>query len=363
MIVISIKMLRLFYRISNSHYDSQTHYMMPRTLVLIMLLFASGQTYAAEEVNIYSARKEALIKPLLDRFSDKYQIQVNLVTGKGDALLTRMQAEGKNSPADLLITTDVGRLHRAKEAGVLQAFSTPALLESVPAAYRDSENLWYGLSLRSRVIVYAPERVDATLLSSYENLADEQWKGRICIRSSSNIYNQSLVAGMIAHHGLQETETWLKAFVRNFARSPQGGDRDQIRAVASGQCDLAIVNTYYLGAMLNSDDEDERELAQQVRLFWPNQESYGTHMNVSGVGLSKYAPNKSNAIKLVEFLVSDDAQYWYAQTNHEYPVKSGVAVSDTLEEWGEYKADTLAVEKLGELNAAALMAMDRAGWK
>ncbi len=314
------------------------------------------------EINVYSARKEALIKPLLDRFGAARQIDINLVTGKGDALLTRLQAEGPNSPADMLITTDVGRLQRAKDAGVLRAFSRPALLANIPAQYRDSDGYWYGLSLRSRVIVYAPDRVEADALDSYEGLADDAWKGRICVRSSANIYNQSLVAGMISHHGVQHTDTWLRAFVGNFARPPRGGDRDQIKAVASGRCDLAVVNSYYLGAMLNSNNDREKALAQQVRLFWPNQNGRGAHMNVSGIGITQDAPNRDLAIQLVEFLVSDEAQAWYAKVNHEYPVKVGVPIGETLAAWGPFKADNLAVEKLGQLNKAAVKAMDRAAW-
>ncbi len=318
---------------------------------------------ASDEINVYSARKEALIKPLFDRFTEQTGINVNLVTSKGDALLTRLEAEGAKSPADVLITVDVGRLHRAQQAGVLQAVEIPDINAVIADRYRDSAGYWYGLSLRSRVLIYSPERVKENELSSYEALADDNWQSRICIRSSGNIYNQSLIASFIAHSGIESTDAWLKRFVDNFARHPRGGDRDQIKAVAAGLCDVAVVNSYYLGAMLNSSNAQEAKAAEQVKLFWPNQAGRGTHMNISGVGITKAAPNKANAVALIKFLASEESQKWYAEANNEYPVVGGVDISATLTSWGKFKADTLAVEKLGELNAEAVKAMDRAGWK
>ncbi len=335
--------------------------MLLTTAVAFINLFSCS--FASEEVNVYSARKEALIKPLLDRFTKKTGVKVNLVTGKGDALLTRLKSEGKNSPADLLITTDVGRLYRAHQAKVLQNISSSVLEAQIPQAYREKEGYWYGLSQRSRVIVYAKNKIKPEQLTTYESLSDEKWKGQICIRSSGNIYNQSLIASFIQHQGLKQTETWLKAFVKNFARPPQGGDRDQIKAVAAGQCNLAVVNTYYLGAMLKSDKAEQKNAAAAVGLFWPNQQDRGAHVNISGAGVTTSAPNKKNAIKLLEFLASDESQAWYAEVNNEYPVNPKVKVSDLLTSWGNFKADKIAVEKLGELNAQAVMAMDRAGWK
>lgn len=317
------------------------------------------------EVNVYSARKEALIKPLLDKFTAQSGVKVNLVTGKGDALLTRLKSEAQNTPADILITTDVGRLERAKEAGVLKAIDSSKLNQSIPATYRDEAGFWYGLSLRSRVIVYNPANIQQNQLSTYTDLADPKWKGQICIRSSSNIYNQSLVSSMIAHDGLEQTENWIKGLVANFARPPQGGDRDQIRAVAAGQCNLAVVNTYYLGAMLNSSDEKEVTAANKVTLFWPNQgeSARGTHMNISGAGVTKYAKNTDAAIALITFLSSDVSQKWYGEQNNEYPVRDGIQASPTLKAWGTFKPDTLSVDKLAKYNKDAVMAMDRAGWK
>jgi iron(III) transport system substrate-binding protein len=330
---------------------------------LLVGLVSTGLAVAAEEVNLYSAREEVLIKLLLDKFTQETGIKVNLVTGDADALLKRLQSEGSNTPADLLLTADAGRLYRAKEAGVLQPVKSDVLEKVIPAAYRDPEGDWYGLSLRARPIMYAKERVNLSDLSTYEALADPKWKGRICIRSSSNIYNQSLVAAMIAHQGEEKTEAWARNFVKNFARPPKGGDRDQIQAVAAGQCDVAVANTYYLGTLLNSQDPAQREAAQKVAVFWPDQSGPGTHVNVSGAGVTRHAKNKGNAIRLLEFMVSDEAQKWYAAVNHEYPVKPGIPWSGTLKEWGEFKADIVEMAKLGENNAAAVRLTDRAGWK
>src|SRR6056297_3107110 len=316
-----------------------------------------------DTLNIYSARQEALIKPLLDRFSNETGVEVNLVTGSGDALITRLTREGRNSPADVLLTSDAGRLYRARQAGVLQPVSSDALTAAVPENLRSPDNLWYGLSVRARVLIIAPERVNTDELQDYEDLADPQWKGRICVRSSGNIYNQSLVAGMLAQKDRAQTQAWLDGFVRNFARPPQGGDRDQIKAVAAGQCDVAVVNSYYYGAMLQSDDAAEREAAGAVAVFFPNQDDRGTHINISGAGVTAAAGNKQTAIALIEYLARPEAQSWYAERNNEYPVRKDVAPGALLESWGDFKADSLNVTEFGRLNAQAVMAMDRANWK
>nr|WP_230208716.1 Fe(3+) ABC transporter substrate-binding protein [Solemya velum gill symbiont] len=318
---------------------------------------------ASEEANLYSARKEALIKPLLDQFTRETGIKVNLVTGKADALLKRLQSEGANSPADLLITTDSGRLHRAHSAGLLQQVKSEKLNTVVPPHLRNPEGYWFGLSVRARPIFYAKDRVKPEELSTYEALTDKKWKGRICIRSSNNIYNQSLVASMIAHNGAEATQQWADAFVGNFARPPKGGDRDQIKAAAAGQCDIAIANTYYYGGMLISGDDAQIKAANSVAIFWPNQDGRGTHVNVSGVGVTKAATNRENAIKLIEFLVSPESQLWYAEANNEYPVVEGAGTSEILKSWGDFKPDNLSLARLGELNADAVRLMDRAGWR
>jgi iron(III) transport system substrate-binding protein len=333
------------------------------TLTALALAAPSLPAFAAGEVNLYSARKEELIKPLLDRFTAQTGITVNLVTGKADALLKRLESEGRNTPADLLLTTDAGRLYRAYEAGVLQPVRSDVLERQIPAVYRDPEGHWFGVSVRARVLMYAPDRVDPAQLSTYEALADSRWKQRICIRSSGNIYNQSLVGALIAAHGEAETEAWARSLVANMARPPKGGDRDQISAVAAGQCDIAVANTYYLGTMLNSSDPAQREAAAKVAVFWPNQQGRGAHVNISGAGVTRHAQNRDNAVKLLEFMVSEESQRWYADANLEYPVRSGIPLNATLEAWGTFKADTLNLAELGRNNAAAVRLMDRAGWK
>jgi len=332
-------------------------------LFLTAVVFLVVTLPVAAEVNVYSARKEALIKPLLDQFEQQTGIEVNLVTGDADALIKRLEIEGINSPADMLLTVDVARLYRAREKGLLQPVESEILDGVIPGTYRDDEGYWYGLSLRSRVIVFSDSRVSASKLSTYESLTDEKWKDRLCVRSSSNVYNQSLVASLVAHHGVEATERWANGLVDNFARPPRGGDRDQIKAVAAGQCDVALVNTYYLGGMLQSDIGDEREAAEKVRLFWPNQEGRGAHVNVSGAGVTSSAQHKNDAVRLLEYLVNESSQSWYANQNLEYPIRADVPVSDTLKSWGEFKADELNLDLLGEYNAEAVRLMDRAGWK
>ncbi len=317
----------------------------------------------AEQVNLYSARKEALIKPLLDKFTQQTGISVNLVTGKADNLITRLKSEGKYSPADLLITTDVGRLYRAKQQGLTQQITLSEAVATVPSQFRDEQGHWLGLSLRARPIMVAANSVNAQTITSLEDLADPQWKGRVCIRSSNNIYNQSMVAALIAQLGESATQQWVNDFVKNFARPPQGGDRDQIKAVAAGLCDLAIANTYYLAGMLSSDDETTQQQAKKVTVIWPNQNSRGAHINISGVALAKHAPNKESALLLIDFLLSQESQLWYATANHEYPVLDGVAWSDILQSFGQFKTEQVPLGQLGELNAAAVQLMDRAGWK
>ena len=318
----------------------------------------------SSEVNVYSYRKEALIKPVLDQFSKQTGVKVNLVTGKADALFTRLQAEGQDSPADILITTDAGRLHRAKAAGLLQSIESKSLAQRIPAHLRDPDNQWYGLSSRARVVFYNKEKVEADELSSYEDLANEKWRGRICIRSSSNIYNQSLMASLIAHNGEEKALAWAKGVVANMARPPKGNDRGQMSGAAIGECDIAIANTYYFGKWLASQDGQDQEYASKVAVFYPNQGDRGAHINVSGAGVVKHSKNKANAVQLLEFLASPDAQAFYAQANHEYPVVAGTPVSDIVKSWGyPFKGDQLNLDTLGQLNADAVKLFDKAGWK
>ncbi len=332
--------------------------------LVVAALVLTSVSAVASEVNVYSGRKEKLIKPLLDRFTEQTGIKTNLVTAKADKLLTRLKSEGRNTPADVFITVDAGRLYRAKQAGVFASLDNAVLKAAVPAHLRDPQGQWVGLSQRARVIFYAKDRVNPAELSTYEDLASDKWRKRICIRGSSNIYNQSLVASIIAVDGKDAAQQWANGIVKNMARPPRGGDRDQIKAAAAGQCDLAIANTYYYGKMLsNKKDVTQLKAAQAMGLFWPNQQGRGAHVNISGAGVTKYAKNRDNAIKLLEFLLSPEAQKWYADVNYEYPVRAGVEVGELVKSWGDFKTDKVNLDVLGKNNAEAVRIMDRAGWK
>lgn len=332
------------------------------SMLCLTLVLCQGLAQA-EEVNVYSARKEALILPLLEKFKAQTGIDFNLITAKADELLKRLESEGRSTPADVFITSDAGRLQRAREAGVLQPVDNPVLNSRIPENMRDKDNYWFGLSQRARVIFYAKDKVDPAELSTYEALADEKWKQRICIRSSGNIYNQSLVASMIVADGVESTEAWARGLVANFARKPAGGDTDQLRAAAAGLCDIAIANTYYFGRLVNSDKEKDQKVANSLGVFWPNQADRGAHINVSGAGVTRYASHPEAAERLLEFLVSADSQTWYAEVNNEYPVVADAKTSATLKSFGEFRGDGLNLTFLGENNRAAVQLMDRAGWR
>jgi iron(III) transport system substrate-binding protein len=316
----------------------------------------------AAELNIYSARQEALIKPQLDAFTAETGVKVNLVTGDAKELVQRLKAERANSPADLLFTADAGNLYAAAADGLCQKIDSDALNRSIPAAYRDPEGAWFGLGIRARPIFYVPGKVDPDEITRYEDLADPKWKGRILVRSSSHIYNQSLLASMIAHDGPEAAERWAKGVAANLARKPQGGDRDQIKAAAAGEGDVVIANSYYYAQMLTSDDPQEREAARMLKVIWPNQGDRGTHVNVSGACVTAHAPNKDQAVKLLEFLVGDEAQKIYAEKGQEFPVKAGISPSETLRGLGAFKADELNLAELGKHNAEAVRIFDRVGW-
>ncbi len=337
---------------------------------LILPLFAlflaacgGGESTDSEQqvVNVYSHRHYDVDQQIFDDFEKETGIKVNVVSAGADELIVRLQAEGENSPADLLVTSDASRLYRAYSEGLLQPASSPEIEKNVPAHLRDAEGHWTALTVRARVIVYHPDRVAVDSLGRIEDLANPQWKGRIVARSSSNEYNQSLMASIIAHNGDSVAEAWARGVVANFAREPKGNDRDQIKDIAAGSADLAFVNTYYLGKMMNSDNEAEREAAAAVKLLFPNKER-GTHINVSGAGVTRHAPNKENAIKLLEYLTSPTIQTRFAEANYEYPANSKVAASRDLESLGELIPDTLPISKLGEYNRQAVEAFNRAGW-
>jgi iron(III) transport system substrate-binding protein len=314
-------------------------------------------------VNVYSHRHYDIDQQLFARFTEETGIRVNVVTGSADELITRLQTEGASSPADLLITVDAGRLHRARERGLLQPVQSAVLEQNVPARFRDPQGHWYGLTVRARVLVYARHRVQPDEIATYESLATPEWRGRVLVRSSENVYNQSLLASMIAQVGEPAALQWAEGIARNLARSPSGGDTDQVKAVAAGVGDVAISNTYYVAKLAASDDPQEQRVYQQIGVVFPNQGDRGTHINVSGAGVTAHAPNRDNAVRLIEFLVGDEAQRLYAEGNQEYPVRAGVPVSAVLQSWGEYRAEEIDLVRLGELNSQAVMLSDRARWR
>jgi iron(III) transport system substrate-binding protein len=333
-------------------------------LLGLLAMLASGCVGSPEEINVYSYREENLIKPLLDQFSTQTGIKVNLLTAPAEGLFERLQAEGENTPADILITVDAGNLHRAKAAGLLQAAVSDTLNAAVPEHLRDPDNQWFGLSYRARVIMYNRKTTQPDTLGRYEDLTRPEWKDRLCMRSSSNIYNQSLLASMIAVNGEAAAEEWARGIVNNMARDPQGNDRSQIQGVAIGECDVTLANTYYLANLQASADPAERSSVENIGVIFPNQADRGTHINVSGAGITRHAKHPQHALKLLEFMVGDAAQRWYAEANHEYPVKGGTAVSETVKAWGfPFKADALNLSQLGVHNATAVKVFDRAGWK
>ena len=343
------------------------------TVLLLAVLSACGaggeagdaeeSVAGAGEVNVYSHRHYEADRELFRRFTERTGIEVNVVTASADELITRLENEGEASPADVLITVDAGRLHRAKERGLLQAVTSEVLEEGVPDQLRDRDGTWWGLTRRARIIAYARGRVDPVELSTYMDLADEKWRGRLLVRSSSNVYNQSLLASILAHHGEDAAAGWAGEIVRNMAKAPSGGDTDQLKAVAAGLGDLAVVNTYYVARLADSEAPEDRRVAAEIGVFFPDQGGHGAHVNVSGAGVTRHSRNRDQAIALLEFLVGEEAQAMFASANHEYPVRPGVEWSPILESWGQFRADTLDLTVLGEQNEAAVRIFDRAGWR
>ena len=327
---------------------------------------AAGDAPQAEEatqvVNVYSARHYDVDEEIYAQFTEQTGIRVELLEGDSAGLLERLRREDEASPADVFVAVDASRLHQAEVDGIFQPSSSATLEERIPANLRHPEGHWYGLTKRARVIVYAKDRVDPSEITSYEDLADEKWRGKVLIRSSSNVYNQSLVSSILAANGEQATEEWCRGVVANFARDPQGGDRDQVRAIAAGEGDLAVVNTYYLGQMLAGSEED-RAVAEQVGVIFPNQEGRGTHVNISGAGVVRGAAHAENAVKFLEFLTGPEAQAAFATSNKEYPVVSGYDLAPELAVMGDFQEDQLSVSEIGANAQAALMLMDRCGWR
>lgn len=339
-----------------SHLNSRRR-VIAAALLLPTIAFSSTPhaAHAAEAVNIYSYREPQLMEPLLKSFTEKTGIKTNVVFAK-DGLVERLISEGRNSPADVLLTNESGLLMQAKAQGATQAVASSALEKAIPANLRDPDNHWFALTQRARVLFVAKDRVSATTMT-LEELAEPKWKGKICIRSGQHTYNVALVASMIAHLGDDKAETWLKGLKTNLARKPAGGDREAVRDVQAGLCDIAIANTYYMAAMLKNPDQ--KAWADAVRIVFPNAGDRGTHVNISGIAIAAHAPHKANAQKLVEFLASTDAQAAYAEANSEYPVVAGVAESQLLKSWGPLKADAIALSKLAELRRKASELIDK----
>jgi iron(III) transport system substrate-binding protein len=329
-----------------------------RVALALAALAGGAAAAAAEEVNIYSYREPQLIDPLLKAFTDKTGIKTNIVYAAA-GLNERLAAEGRNSPADLLFTVDAGRLSEAKDAGLTQPVESAALAKAIPAAYRDPGNHWFGVTMRSRIVYASKDRVKQDSIT-YEELADPKWKGKICVRSGQHVYNTSLVATIIAHKGEAFAEEWLKGVKNNLAHKPAGGDREQARDIMSGKCDLALGNTYYMALMAKNEKvPEQKQWAAAIRPLFPNANDRGSHVNISGMSLAKNAPNKAAALKLMEFLASDEAQKIYATANNEYPVNPLVAPSDIVQSWGKLKPDALPLENIAKYRKRASELVDK----
>lgn len=334
------------------------------TILLPPLSQAAGKKKGAENADkltltVYSARNEQLMQPLLDAYQNKNPgIHFELRTDKEAPLVQRLLSEGESTPADLLVTVDAGNLWFAAEQGVLQSFDSQTLNTRIPSRYRDPKNRWFGLSLRARPIFYNPAKVKTSQLESYEGLADSKWKDRLCLRTSKKVYNQSLVATLIKAHGEKSTEKTIRAWVANLAATPFPDDTAVLKAIASGQCDVGIANTYYLGRLI----KDDPSFADKVKVFWPNQKSRGAHVNVSGAGIVKNASHPKEAGAFIEWLSSNEAQKIFAGLNLEYPAVDGVEQDPIVQKWGQFKADLVNLEVAGKLQATAVKLMNRAGY-
>ena len=331
----------------------------------IILFTCLGQTQAtvASELNIYSHRQPFLIKPFLQAFTEKTGIKTNVVyASKG--LVQRLLAEGEASPADVVLTVDIGRLRQYADKDLFATFASDKLQAAVPQHLRSSDNTWFGFSKRSRIIAVSKNLADQDQIKRFENLADKRWKGRICSRPGSHVYNRALISSIIAANGESAAKTWAEGLVTNFARSPRGNDRAQIKAIYAGACDITIVNHYYYGKLFNSPNAEERQWADSVNIIIPNQaeNDRGAHINISGGGIAKYSKNRKEAERFLEFLISEEAQKLYASVNYEYPVINDIELPETLKKWGKFKEDNLPIEKLAESYLEAQMIIDHVGW-
>lgn len=322
-----------------------------------------GQVAGGEVLHVYSHRHYEVDQKVNELFTEKTGIEVKVVNAEVDQLIERLKSEGEASPADVLVAVDAGRMQRAADEGLLQPVESEILDEVTPEEFRDAEGLWYPFTLRARVIVVAKDRVKEGAVKTYGDLAKPEWRGRVLARSSTSSYNQALLASIIAARGEEAAEAWAKGMARNFARPPQGGDRDQIKAVAAGLADACLTNSYYLGLLLNSPDASERKAAEKVRIVFPNQSGRGTHCNVSAAGITKHSKRVDAGKRYLEFLVSPEVQKIYAEGTFEHPVSMDLSMGEQLQEWGEFKVDEETFEKLGEFSTTATRLFDRAGWK
>lgn len=326
-------------------------------LMPVLLLLTPYYALAQDEIVVYSARNEHLIKPLFDIYTEQTGVNVLYVTDQGGPLIERLKAEGANTRADMLITVDAGNLWQAANEGLLAPVASTTLISNIPANLRDSDHRWFGLSLRARTIVYSTARVKPAELSTYEALGDPKWKGRLCLRTSRQVYNQSMIAMMIARLGEEATEKVVRGWVANLAAPPFSNDTAVMNAIVAGQCDVGIVNTYYFGRL----EQENPEIP--LALFWANQNDGGTHVNVSGAGITRFAPNPAQAVKLLEWLTSPDAQRLFSGLNHEYPVNPAVPPDAQVKAWGDFRQDDRNIAEAGRLQARAVMLMDRAGFR
>ena len=334
-----------------------------RFLAPIIVATGAIASLQAAELNIYSHRHYGVDAELAKAFTEKTGIKVNVQSANADQLIERIKSEGANSPADLFVTVDVARIQRLKADGLLQPVKSEVIDTQIPAPFRDPEGYWIPYTIRARIIVASKERVKAGEIETYEDLADPKWEGRLLIRSADSTYNQSLLASIIAANGAEKATAWAKGVVKNMARPPQGGDREQIKGVASGLADIAVTNTYYLGMLLNSKDPTEREAAKKVTAIFPNQEGRGTHFNVGAVGVLKSSKNVENAVKYLEFLLSPESQKKIANGTYEFPANLDPSLSEIHQQWGKFKPDAETFPKLGENLDAAVKIFDEAGWK
>ncbi len=325
----------------------------------LLALVSASSAFAAEEVNVYTYRETRLVQPLFEAFTKDSGIKVNVISASS-GLEQRIKAEGANSPADVLLTVDIGRIDDAVQAGIAQPLKSDVIDKAVPAQYRDPDGNWAGISMRARVFYVSKDRVKQDAIT-YDELADPKWKGKICIRSGQHIYNNALFAAYIAKNGEAKAEEWLKGLKANLAQKPSGGDRETARDVAAGKCDIGIGNTYYW-ALMNDKDPDKKTWADATRVVLPTFAGGGTHVNLSGVLLARHAPNKANGIKLIEWLASDSAQQIYADVNYEYPIKAGVAINPTIAGYGKLNADPLQIAKIAANCKAAAALVDKVGF-